>query len=247
VYEARDGAEALQVIKDRQPDYVITDLTMPDMDGFALLAVLKQDETTAHIPVMVVSAKELTPADRRRLEAYDATILTKGGSDTRAIVQQVTGTLGHETLDIISEPQAPQTLRDTPPPWVIPDTAPTIVVIDDNPLDIRLAKRIIASGGNYAVIDANNGRDGLKAIYSHHPDLIILDLMMPDMDGFALLEILQHDVHLRDIPVIVYSALDLQPAERERLQKHIRWIVNKTDLKREEFLSAIREELVQRG
>ncbi len=245
VYEARDGAEAIQVITDRQPDYVITDLTMPDMDGFQLLEALKQNESTANIPVMVVSAKDLTHSDRRRLEAYDATILTKGGNDTREIVRQVTGALGHDALEVISSPDTP--LHNTIPPWVEADTTHTIVVIDDNPLDVRLAKRIIASGGNYAVIDANTGRDGLKAIYSHHPDLIILDLILPDMDGFALLEILQNDVHLRDIPVIVYSGLDLQPKDRERLQRHIRWIVSKADMNREEFLNAIREELVQRG
>lgn len=245
VYEARDGMEALQVIKDRQPDYVITDLTMPDMDGFMLLETLKQDEMTAGIPVLVVSAKDLTHADRRRLEAYDATILTKGGGDTREIVRQVTNTLGHKTLEVIGEPEPPGSVRDVPPPWVEGESTHTIVVIDDNPLDVRLAKRIIASGGDYAVIDANTGRDGLKAIYSHHPDLIILDLVLPDMDGFTLLEILQNDPHLREIPVIVYSGTDIKPEERERLQKHIRWIVSKADMSREELLSAIKDELVQ--
>jgi len=255
IYEARDGREGLVVIRDRQPDLVISDLTMPDMDGFSLLEQLKQDSATAHIPVLVASAKSLTAADRQRLERFSEEIFTKDGMDTRQLVERVVKTLGHEPISVImppaTTPNAPSAAQEpaTPDensaqvPPTINDAQQTIVIIDDNPLDLRLAKRIIHSGGAYNLIEAVNGREGLKAIYNYHPDMIVLDLLLPDMDGFTILDTLQRDPNLRDIPIIIYSAHDLTPEERQRAETQIRAIVTKSNMNRQRFLQAIREGL----
>jgi threonine synthase len=237
VYEAQNGADGIKVIKDRKPDLVITDLTMPEVDGFSLLETLKADPDTAKIPVMVVSAKTLTPRDRQMLDSLSASVWQKGGFDTRSLVQEVVNTLGHTPIDVITQkPKA--VVSDT-----VEDTHQTIVVIDDNPDDLRLAKRILQSG-HYTVIEAQNGRDGLKAIYSYHPDLIILDLNLPDLDGLTILDTLQRDSNLKDIPVVVYSARDLTPEQLEATQSQIRRVIRKSSLDRQEFLDAIKEELV---
>src|SRR5690606_37725493 len=89
VYEAANGAEGLQVIRDRQPDLVVTDLTMPDVDGFTMLEWLKADPRTAHIPVIVVSAKSLTLHDRKLLEAQSESVWQKGNFETRQLVDHV--------------------------------------------------------------------------------------------------------------------------------------------------------------
>lgn len=244
IYDARDGQHALQVIHDRQPDLVITDLTMPDMDGFDLLEILKLDPQTAHIPVVVASAKSLTTQDRQKLEAYTQSIWTKDGIDTHTLVADVVKTLGHQPISVINQNVMEKAI-DTPNHHETHDeTAHTIVVIDDNPFDLRLARRIIQSGARqYNLIEANSGRDGLKAIYNYHPELVILDLNLPDMDGISIVERLQKDSDLNDIPIIIYSARDLTDDEQQRVQLQLHSIIRKVDVNRQQFLEVIEDQL----
>lgn len=245
VYEARNGKEGLHVIQDRKPDLVVLDLTMPEMDGFELLNILKNDPQTANIPVVIVSAKALTSKDRQLLSKRTASIWTKGGLNTQKLVEHVVETLGHRPLEVIQhEPKTIEIEQSViPDEDVIDENAHVIVVIDDNPHDLRLARRTLQSGGNFHVIEAETGRDGLKAIYNYHPDLAIVDLILPDMDGFSIIETLQKDPNLLDIPIIVYSAKDLTMDERERIQERIRLFINKLSLDRKQFLKVVKGEL----
>jgi CheY-like chemotaxis protein len=244
VYEARDGIEAISVIRERKPDLVVTDLTMPESDGFSLLETLKKDPETANIPVVVVSAKSLSNEDRERLASYSESIWMKGGFDTRALVDHVVTTLGHKPIHVIQPERAK--LQEVN---VISQTdeamqgTPMVVVIDDNPQDLRLARRMLESGGKFHIIEESSGREGLKAIYKYHPDLIILDLMLPDVDGFSILDTLQKDANLSEIPVIVFSAKELTGAEESSIQKQIRSLMQKSSLDRKRFLDMVKHEL----
>jgi CheY-like chemotaxis protein len=216
---------------------------MPEMDGLTLLEKLKHDPETASIPVVVVSAKTLTTHDREVLAEFSTSVWQKGGFETRQLVEHVVNTLGHTPLEVIQ----PQHIAETITPKIAAsqteDGQHLIIVIDDNPSDLRLARRLLETSGSYRVIQAASGRDGLKAIYEHAPDLIILDLMLPDMDGFEVLEALQSDDELRDIPVVVFSAKDLTSDERARLQVRIRNVMEKSSFDRKQFLSIIKEGL----
>ena len=81
----------------------------------------------------------------------------------------------------------------------------TVVIIDDNPQDSRLIRRLLQSYKNYRVFEANDPRDGLDLVKQRKPDLIVSDLTMPDMDGFELLTALKHDPDTRNIPVVIVS------------------------------------------
>lgn len=235
IYEAASGAEALQIINDRKPDFVITDLTMPEMDGLALLDKLKHNPETAHIPVVVVSAKTLTDGDTKVLQEYTESVWTKGGFDTHQLVDHVVQALGHT-------PAANGTTRTADRPARTPTIEMTtqarqlIVIIEDNPHDLRLARRLLESEGSYRIIEASSGREGLKAIYEHHPELIVLDLMLPEMDGFEILRILREDQKLRDIPIVVLSAKGLTAPERAELDQYTSSVVEKASLDRQQFL-----------
>lgn len=239
--EAGNGAEALHAIRDRQPDCIISDLTMPEMDGFAFLEMLKMDPVTAAIPVVVISAKTISADDARLLDQYSESVWTKGGFDTRVLVDHVVTMLGH-SLDIeeSGEVRAVRPLRR-------PDTGPltsgqmiSIVAVEDSPDDLRLIRKVLEASGPYKVFSATNGRDGLKAIYEHKPDLVVLDLMLPDMDGFAVLDALEHDHRLRDIPVVILSAKELTAAEAKRLEQHAVLMVPKAQFNRDEFLARVK-------
>jgi threonine synthase len=243
VYEARDGVEAIKVIHDRSPDLVVCDLTMPEMDGISLLERLKTDPQTARIPVVVVSAKSLTVQDRKILEKYSASIWTKGGFETRQLVEHVVDTLGHTPVGVIDRKSVTMSGVQADDRQPADSSRNVIVVIEDNAEDLRLARRMLETEDHYDVIEAINGRAGLKAIYNYHPDLIVLDLMLPDMDGFTILETLQKDPKLRDIPVVVVSAKLVSNEEREKLEKYILRLLKKTSLDRQQFLDIINNEL----
>lgn len=237
IAEAANGREALSMIADRAPDLIICDLTMPEMDGFSLLENLKNNPDTAAIPVVVVSAKTLTERDTRILQAYSQSIWMKGGLDTRALVDHVVAALGHEprvkTGTLRPLEQALKARGRAADDARAPHT---VVIIEDNPQDARLARRLLESGGSYRIFEASTGRDGLKAIYEHHPELIILDLMLAEMDGFHVLDALQRDARLRDIPVLVLSAKELTADEQAVLNSYGAALIRKGTLERKELL-----------
>jgi threonine synthase len=225
ILEATNGVEALQVAQGNPPNLIVTDLTMPEMDGFSLLEQLKHHPATAGIPVVVVSAKSLSAGDKALLEPLSKSIWTKGGFSTRQLVDSIVDTLGDSPV------QRQSALGEEPR---------TVVIIDDNPHDLRLARRMIESSGQFRIIESCFGRDGLKAIYEHHPDLVILDLTLPDMDGLTVLETVQNDPELRESPVIVYSARQLTAQEQEG----IRLLIPKADFDRKRFIKTIRKALL---
>jgi len=243
VYEAVDGVEGLQVVRDRQPDLIIADLTMPQLDGIELVRALKSDPKISHIPVVVVSAKSVSNQERAILKRYTESIWLKGDFDTRALVDHIVMTLGHQPVSVVRReaPAGPRPQVEDSSAYH-PD-ARTILMIDDSPDDLRFARHALRDHPEYRVIEAVSGRAGLKAIYAHHPDLIVLDLMMDDLDGFSILNALQKDRALRETPVIVLSAKGLNLNERTMLSGYTDIVLEKSTIVMNEFLNAIKRKL----
>jgi threonine synthase len=118
-----------------------------------------------------------------------------------------------------------------------------VAIIEDEPDAARLLRRILQARGKYQVFEAYDGRTGLDLIQREHPDLILLDLMMPGLDGFTLLEIVKSEEDLRDVPVIVVTAKELTHAERRRLQGQAESLLQKGSFMEEELLENILEAL----
>jgi CheY-like chemotaxis protein len=123
-------------------------------------------------------------------------------------------------------------------------------VVDDDPDARELMRRALDSAG-HEVIEASGGAEALILIDSRAPRLIVLDLMMPEVDGFDVLEHLRSRHRLQQIPVIVVTAKSLTPEERLFLQGATRRVIEKTGFNRDELLEAVRdrvtEALEQRG
>ncbi len=107
------------------------------------------------------------------------------------------------------------------------DRVKSLAIIDDEPDAARLLRRIIQARGGYQIYEANNGRTGLELIRRERPDLVLLDLMMPEMDGFTVLSKMKEDKEISDIPVIVITAKELTPQERRRLSGHVDSLLQK--------------------
>ena len=120
------------------------------------------------------------------------------------------------------------------------DRFPRIAIVDDNEDVRRLIRRILQSQGDYTLFEATNGREAIELAQKEHPNLMILDLMMPEMDGFSVLEQLQSNADTADIPVIVVTAKELTSAEKERLKGNIQKLMQKGDFMSDELSDEVR-------
>lgn len=123
---------------------------------------------------------------------------------------------------------------------VAPDRFPRVAIVDDTPDARRLIRRILQSQGEYTIFEATNGREALELVDREHPDLLILDLMMPEVDGFAVLDALKNNPETAHIPVIVSTAKELTKDEKNLLQGQIQALMQKGDFMSDEFLEEVK-------
>ena len=123
---------------------------------------------------------------------------------------------------------------------VTPNRFPRVVVVDDSPESRRLIRRILQSQGDFEIFEAVDGRDAIEQVNREHPDLVILDLMMPEVDGFAVLDSLRSKAETANIPVIVATAKELTVNEKSRLQGQIQSLMQKGDFLNDDFLDEVR-------
>ena len=123
---------------------------------------------------------------------------------------------------------------------VTPNRFPRVAVVDDSPEARRLIRRILQSQGDFEIFEATNGLEAIELVNKERPDLVILDLMMPEVDGFAVLDILRSKPETANIPVIVATAKELTVDEKARLQGQIQSLMQKGDFLNDEFLEEVR-------
>jgi len=121
----------------------------------------------------------------------------------------------------------------------IPSQQGRLLVVDDDPHVVDLVRQLLADEP-YEVIAAADGQEALEAISQQHPAAILLDLLMPGMDGFAVIEHLQQDARYRQIPVIVFTAKTLTPTEQVMLEQSVRTVIQKRGLDRDTLIQELR-------
>ncbi len=114
-----------------------------------------------------------------------------------------------------------------------------VLVVEDDPITRELLRRLLQAEG-FEVVTAENGRVGLERVDEKRPALVILDLMMPEVDGFQFLEALRHRQEWQQLPVVVVTAKDLTEEDRRRLRGNVEKILQKGETPREELLSEVR-------
>jgi len=146
------------------------------------------------------------------------------------------------------EESAPEKLRvDTPQEGLLAalnrvtaDRFPRVLIVDDTEQARRLIRRILQSQGNYTIFEAANGRQAIEQARKEIPDVIILDLMMPEIDGFQVLDALKADIQTAPVPVIVVTAKELTPDEQKRLSGQIHSLMQKGEFMDDELLEEVR-------
>jgi len=202
-----DPAQAVQIAKQTRPFAITLDIMMPSIDGWQVLEALKQDPGTRDIPVIICSIVEQ---------------LERGFS---------LGAVGYLTKPLLEEDLIKALDRLN-----ADGNISEVLIVDDEPNDIRLVQRILEQKGGYTVRAANNGLDGLIALQERTPQAVILDLFMPDMDGFTLLETIRSDPSLAQIPVIIFTAGDLTEEQHTRLAEFSKMMLYKSTFKEDDLL-----------
>jgi signal transduction histidine kinase/CheY-like chemotaxis protein len=210
VVAAAGGLEGLQRARELRPIAITLDVMMPDLDGWSVLAALRQDAQLSEIPAIMVS---ILDEQRRGMTLGAAGYLTKPIERRRL-------------QEVISRFRSP--VRAT-----------RVLVVEDEELQ-RERVREWLTGHQWLVQEAANGREALSLLQEASPDVILLDLMMPEMDGFELVDALHSDPRWRDIPVIVITALDLDREARERLNSGIESVLVKDTFEPAELIDRVR-------
>ena len=212
IHTALSGTQALEMVKRLRPAVITLDIMMPGIDGWGVLAALKNDADTAEIPVIIVSIVE------NRVKGFRL-----GASE------YVTKPVNWERLTTL--------LRKYLEPW-----AGSVLVVDDDAAMRELCRRSLTKEG-WQVVEADNGRKALDCLAEQRPSLILLDLMMPVMDGFEFLHQLRSHDSWRSIPVIVVTAKELNEDDRRRLTGCVLNILEKQKRNLDELLAEILQDI----
>lgn len=205
---ARDGAEALALIDRAIPDAMILDLMMPGIDGFTVLETLREADRTAHIPILILTAKHITKDELSFLKRNNIHQLIQKGDVNRIELLSAVATM------VFPQPLAP----DFPPRplQTLPDK-PVVLVVEDN-ADNRLTVKALMAD-RYTVLEAVDGQQGVDLARAHQPHLIIMDIELPGMNGLAALKAIRQDPQLQQVPVIALTAGAMAP-ELEAISAH---------------------------
>ncbi len=211
VATASGGEEGLRLAKEIKPAVITLDVMMPSMDGWAVLSNLKKDPELAAIPVIMLTIVE---EEQMGLALGASEYLTKPID-----WEKLSGILEKYNLDSGSS---------------------SVLVVEDDSATREMMRRTLEKEG-WNVIEAENGRIGLERLAEAKPDLILLDLMMPEMDGFEFVSHLQADADNRSIPIVVVTAKDTTAEERQALKGHVQAVLQKGEYSRDGLLTRIRD------
>ena len=193
---ARNGYEALHLIGQTIPDAMILDLMMPEVDGFSVLQTIREAEATAHIPVLILTAKHITKEELQFLKRNNIhQLIQKGDVNGSELMMAVEAMVYPVTVGTNVVPQS-----DLPSI----EGKPVILVVEDNEDNMTTVKALLA--GNYIVVEAVNGKESIEMAQLHKPHLILMDIALPDMDGIEAFKNIRKNLQLQHTRVIALTA-----------------------------------------
>ena len=211
VIVASGGEQALKCIAEAPPDAVVLDLMMPGVDGFQVLEQIRSDERTAGLPVLVLTAKELTAQDKSRLKHnHIQQLIQKGSVNRDELVAAVAGML---ECDSIAEPPAvslapaidPQVPSKNESSDSLEHRNRTILVVEDNADNLATMRAILGPSGHELLI-ARDGQEAIAMAAAHRPGLILMDVQLPVLSGLEAAGRLKADPALAEIPIVALTA-----------------------------------------
>ncbi len=207
--EAATADEGLRLAASIVPAAIILDFQIGDVDGWGVLGQLKTDHVLAHIPVVMMTLE--------------------GGLDSGVA-------LG--VRDFVTKPIDPVVLARVLTDCLGTKASRRILVVEDDEASRALLRSVLERAG-CEVAEAVNGREGLERVREHRPDLVILDLMMPEMNGFEFIQRVSADRSLAGVPIVVLTAMDLTASERAALNGEVAKVLQKGSTSPRAVLDAV--------
>jgi signal transduction histidine kinase/CheY-like chemotaxis protein len=206
-----ESHHALATLRQQPPDLIVLDIQLPGMDGWGLLHQLQRDPRLCQIPVVLCTIEDLT--------CDQLNVITSIQGYTQKPIQQ------DELLRLIQR--------------YVAEPAASVLIVDDDP-DARSVLQHLLEKQGLVVRQAQNGCEAMAQLHDRRPSLVLLDLMMPGMDGFEVIRQMQAAPSLADVPVVVISAKDLTVAEEQWLDERTRSCLAKP-LAAADFLHLVRQ------
>jgi len=210
VVTARGGRDGLRLAREYDPDIIILDVIMPDLDGWAVLRALKADADLADIPVILVTVV----GDRDLGIALGA-------------------------VDYLTKPIVPDELMRVVARVHRPGEQADVLIVDDDSGTRDVLRRTLSREG-WTVREAENGARGLEELSISKPSIVLLDLMMPEMDGFEMLRAMRANTTWHGVPVVIVTSKDLNRQELEWLRGNAREVFQKGAYGLGELVSSVR-------
>jgi signal transduction histidine kinase/CheY-like chemotaxis protein len=195
---ARTGTAAVAMARELRPAAITLDILLPELDGWEVMTRLKRDAATCDIPVVVVSVVD-NPELGMALGALDYFVKPIDGKELVARLNRFQFKHSNGT---------------------------TVLVVDDDASN-RLWLTSVLEPAGFGVINAGGGREAIQLAKSKSPDLVLLDLMMPDVNGFAVVEALRADPATRHVPIMILTARNLTAADKRQLNGHVSTILSR--------------------
>jgi signal transduction histidine kinase/DNA-binding response OmpR family regulator len=211
VHTASNGEEGLRLARRLLPLAITLDVMMPGLDGWTVLSTLKADPTVSHIPVIMLTMVD----DKKRGYALGAADYLTKPTDHKRLAEIL-------KKHSCSHPPCP------------------VLLVEDDTTTRRMMRALLEKAG-WAVSEAENGRVALERVAENRPHLILLDLMMPEMDGFTFATELHRRPEWRAIPMVVLTAKDLTAEELIRLDGNVHTILDKRGCSRAELMHQVRD------
>jgi HAMP domain-containing protein/CheY-like chemotaxis protein/GAF domain-containing protein len=206
------GEAALEALDLERFDCMVLDLKLPDMGGFTLLEKLKEDERHSSIPVIIYTGKELTRSEETKLKKFAKSIVVKDASsperlldETSLFLHRVERKLPKEKRRMLEQlHSADEVLKQR-----------KILIVDDDVRNVFALTSVLESHG-MEVLYAENGNDGIELLRQHpEVDLVLMDIMMPGMDGYETMRVIRADESFKQLPIISLTAKAMK-GDREK-------------------------------
>lgn len=220
VLEAGTAEFGLELARRYKPDLILMDIELPGMDGLTATRIIRAEESIKAIPIIAISAYAMEDDQKMAVNAGCDGYITKP-MDIRHFQKTIAT---HLCVDpACATPGGVDQPMDKKP---IMPYGQRLLIVDDDVLNVKLLAARLATKG-YKVITADNGQAALQMIHQCQPDLILLDVMMPGLDGFEVTAILKNDIQTKTIPIILITALSGEEEKRKGLEAGADEFINK--------------------
>jgi CheY-like chemotaxis protein len=194
-------------------DCVVLDLNLPDASGYDVLEKMSSGEQYSFPPVIVYTGRSLSATDEERLRRYSRSIIVKGARSPERLLDEVTLFLHQVESRLPAESQRLlRAARERDGSF----EGRTVLLVEDDVRNVFALTSVLEARGATVAI-ARNGREGIEAVKTRKPELVLMDIMMPEMDGLTAIRELRKDPSLQALPIIALTAKAMRDDQEECL------------------------------